>query len=155
MIARKNQLFDEILDVDQKLKDAATLTTPPGSRGFSLQIQKMQEKLYQITEIVKIDDYVQEYFTDGVLINRLQGQYTSKEIAEAFSNASKVSEWMRGERGNFAARTASGAYRNLFLTPKAVSQYAKTVLSILHTLETFYLPLRLHWLTVHYLILST
>ena len=47
----------------------------------------MQEKLYLITEIVKIDDYVKEYFTDGVLINRLQGQYTSKEIAEAFSNA--------------------------------------------------------------------
>ena len=60
----------------------------------------MQEKLYLNTEIVKIDPYVKEYFTDGVLINRLQGQYTSKEIAEAFSNASKVSEWMRGEKGN-------------------------------------------------------
>ena len=82
------------------------------------------------TDIVKIDPYVEEYFKDGVLINRLQGQYTSKEIAESFGNASKVSQWMRGEKGNFAVRTASGAYRNLFLTPKAVSQYAKTVLSV-------------------------
>ena len=37
---------------------------------------------------------------------------------------------MRGEAGNKFARTASYAYRNLFLTPKAGSQYAKTVLSI-------------------------
>ena len=129
-IARKNQLFDEILDVDQKLKDAATSATAPGSKGFFFANPLDARKALPNTEIVKIDDYVKEYFTDGVLINRLQGQHTSKEIAEAFSNASKVSEWMRGEKGNFAARTASGAYRNLFLTPKAVSQYAKTVLSI-------------------------
>ena len=130
MIARKNQLFDEILDVDERLKDAATLATPPGQRGFFFSTSLDARKALPNTEIVKIDPYVKEFFQDGVLINRLQGQYTSKEIAEAFSNASKVSEWMRGETGNFAARTASGMYRNLFLTPKAVSQYAKTVLSI-------------------------
>ena len=130
MIARKNQLFDEILDTDQRLKDAATLATPPGQRGFFFSTPLDARKALPNQEIVKMDDYVKEYFQDGVLINRLQGQYTSKDIAEAFSNASKVSEWMRGEKGNFAVRTASGAYRNLFLTPKAVSQYAKTVLSI-------------------------
>ena len=130
MIARKNQLFDDILDADQRLKDAATLSTPPGSRGFFFSTPLDARKALPNQEIVKMDDYVKEYFQDGVLINRLQGQYTSKDIAESFSNASKVSEWMRGETGNFAARTASGAYRNLFLTPKAVSQYAKTVLSI-------------------------
>jgi len=130
MIARKNQLFDDILDADQRLKDAATLATPPGSRGFFFSTPLDARKALPNQEIVKMDDYVKEYFQDGVLINRLQGQYTSKDIAESFSNASKVSEWMRGETGNFAARTASGAYRNLFLTPKAVSQYAKTVLSI-------------------------
>ena len=130
MIARKNQLFDDILDADQRLKDAATLATPPGSRGFFFSTPLDARKALPNQEIVKMDDYVKEYFQDGVLINRLQGQYTSKDIAESFSNASKVSEWMRGEKGNFAARTASGAYRNLFLTPKAVSQYAKTVLSI-------------------------
>jgi hypothetical protein len=130
MIARKNQLFDEILDTDQRLKDAATVTTPVGSRGFFFSTPLDARKALPNTEIVKMDDYVKEYFQDGVLINRLQGQYTSKEIAEAFSNASKVSEWMRGEKGNFAARSAAGLYRNMFLVPKAVSQYAKTVLSI-------------------------
>ena len=120
-IARKNQLFDEILDADQLLKDATTLSTPAGSRGFFFSTPLDARRALPNTDIVKID---------GVLINRLQGQYTSKEIAEAFSNASKVSEWMRGETGNFASRTASGAYRNLFLTPKSVSQYAKTVLSV-------------------------
>jgi len=130
MIARKNQLFDDILDADQKLKDAATLATPPGQRGFFFSTPLDARKALPNQEIVKMDDYVKEYFQDGVLINRLQGQYTSKDIAESFSNASKVSEWMRGEKGNLAIRTASGAYRNLFLTPKAVSQYAKTVLSI-------------------------
>ncbi len=129
-IARKNQLFDEILDVDAALKEAATSTTPPGSRGFFFSDRLAAKRALPNQEIVKIDPYVQEYFTDGVLINRLQGSFTSKDIAEAFGNASKVSQFMRGEAGNKFARTASYAYRNLFLTPKAGSQYAKTVLSI-------------------------
>jgi hypothetical protein len=33
-VARKNQLFDEILDVDQAMKDAAKSDTPLGQRGF-------------------------------------------------------------------------------------------------------------------------
>ena len=36
--------------------------------------------------LVKMDDYVKEYFKDGVLINRLSGTYTTKEIAEGFTN---------------------------------------------------------------------
>ena len=130
-IARKNQLFDEILDTDQALKDAAKSTTPAGSRGFFFSSPLDARKNLPNREIVKIDPYVQEYFKDGVLINRLQGQYTTKEIAEAFSNASKVSSWLRGETAQgITGKTASWAYRNLFLTPKAFSQYAKTILSI-------------------------
>ena len=130
-IARKNQLFDEILDTDQALKDAAKSTTPAGSRGFFFSSPLDARKNLPNREIVKIDPYVQEYFKDGVLINRLQGQYTTKEIAEAFSNASKVSSWLRGETAEgITGKTASWAYRNLFLTPKAFSQYAKTILSV-------------------------
>ena len=129
MIARKNQLFDEILDVDQRLKDAATAATPAGSRGFFFSNPLDARRALPNTEIVKIDPYVQEYFKDGVLINRLQGQYTSKEIAEAFSNsASKVSQWTEEKKVNLQDQQL--LYRNLFLTPKAGSQYAKTVLSI-------------------------
>ena len=46
------------------------------------------------------------------LINRLQGQHTSREIAEAFGNACKgITMDARGETGgNFAARTAAGLH---------------------------------------------
>ena len=33
-VARKNQLFDEILDADQVAKDATKTDTPFGQRGF-------------------------------------------------------------------------------------------------------------------------
>ena len=62
MIARKNQLFDEILDVDQRLKDAATLATPAGSRGFFFANPLDARRALPNQEIVKIDPYVKEYF---------------------------------------------------------------------------------------------
>jgi hypothetical protein len=132
-VARKNELFDQILDVDEALKAARTPETPPGQRGFFFDSKLEAQKNFggvPRDDIVKIDPYVQEYFKDGVLINRLQGAYTTRDIAEAFSNVSKVSEFMRGESGGALGRSASWAYRNLFLTPKAGSQMAKTVLSI-------------------------
>ena len=129
-IARKNQLFDEILNVDDAMKAAVTKDTPYGQRGFFFGSKLEARRNLPNTEIVKIDPYVREYFKDGVLINRLQGSYTSKEIAEAFSNSAKITDFMRGETGGPLGKTASWAWRNLFLTPKAGSQYAKTVLSI-------------------------
>ena len=81
-------------------------------------------------DIVKMDDYVQEYFKDGVLVNRLSGTYTTKEIAEGFTNVSKIQDFMRGESGGPVGKTFSWAWRNLLLTPKAGAQYAKTILSI-------------------------
>ena len=129
-IARKNQLFDEILDVDEALKAAATKTTAPGSRGFFFSSPLEARRALPNQEIVKIDPYVQEFFQDGVLVNRLSGMYTTKDIAEAFGNASRTSQWLRGEGGNAFTRTAAWAYRNLYLTPKAGSQYAKTILSV-------------------------
>ena len=75
----------------ERLKDIATVNTPVGQRGFFFSNPKDARSALPNQEIVKIDPYVQEYFTDGVLINRLQGQYTSKDIAEAFGNASRVS----------------------------------------------------------------
>ena len=129
-IARKNQLFDEILDIDDAMKAKATSDTPPGQRGFFFGSPMDARRALPNSEIVKIDPYVQEFFKDGVLINRLQGSYTTKEIAESFSNSAKVSEFMRGESGGALGKTASWLWRNLFLTPKAGSQFAKTVLSV-------------------------
>jgi len=129
-VARKNQLFDEILDVDDAMKAAATKETVAGQRGFFFSSPLDARRALPNNEIVKIDPYVEEFFKDGVLINRLQGMYTTKEIAEAFSSASRASNFMQTEAKGALGKTASWAWRNLFLTPKAGSQYAKTVLSI-------------------------
>ena len=130
IVARKNQLFDEILDTDELMKNAVKADTPVGQRGFFFDSPVAARNALPNNEIVKMDDYVKELFKDGVLINRLSGTYTTKDIAEAFSNSAKVSEFMRGESGGTLGKTASWAWRNLFLTPKAGSQYAKTVLSL-------------------------
>ena len=136
-IARKNQLFDEILDADEALKAktaAATregIETPLGQKGFFHGTPLAAKRAFgNDADIVKMDDYVQNYFKDGVLVNRLSGTYTTREIAEGFTNVNKVQEFMRGESGGALGKTASWAWRNLLLTPKAGAQYAKTILSI-------------------------
>jgi hypothetical protein len=114
-IARKNQLFDEILNVDDVMKTSVTKDTPYGQRGFFFDSKSEARRNLPNSDIVKIDPYVKEYFNDGVLINRLQGKYTTKEIAESFNNSSKLTEFMRGESGGLFEKGASWLWRNLFL----------------------------------------
>ena len=128
-IARKNQLFDEILEIDDAMKAKATVDTPPGQRGFFFESPMMARRAMPNNEIVKIDPYVAEYFKDGILVNRLSGMYTTKDIAEAFGSAGRVSNFMQKEAKTEFGQMASWGWRNLFLTPKAGSQFAKTVLS--------------------------
>ena len=133
VVARKNQLFDEILDVDEAMKSTMTAATPAGARGFFHSTPLEARRAFGDIpgeDIVKIDPYVEEYFKDGVLVNRLKGMYTTKDIAEGFSNVSKIQEFMRGETGGALGKTFSWAWRNLLLTPKAGAQYAKTILSV-------------------------
>ena len=133
VVARKNQLFDEVLDTDEAMKAATKADTPPGQRGFFHSTPLEARRAFGDIpgdEIVKIDPYVKEYFKDGVLVNRLQGMYTTRAIAEGFSNVSKLQEFMRGDTGGALGKTFSWAWRNLLLTPKAGAQYAKTILSI-------------------------
>ena len=132
-IARKNQLFDEILDTDDAMKAAAKSDTPLGQRGFFHGSPLIAKRAFgPDADIVPMDDYVQEYFKDGVLINRLANTWTTREIAEGFTNVSNIQNWMRGEAEGQGAlgKTFSWAWRNLLLTPKAGAQYAKTILSI-------------------------
>ena len=132
-IARKNQLFDEILDVDDAMKAKATSDTAPGQRGFFHSTPLAAKRAFGTqSDIVKMDDYVQEYFKDGVLINRLSGTYTTKEIAEGFTSSANLQNWMRGEAKGQGplGQTASAAIRYGLLTPKAGAQYAKTILSV-------------------------
>ncbi len=132
-IARKNQLFDEILDVDDVMKASAKSDTPLGQRGFFHASPLIAKRAFgPNADIVPMDDYVKEYFKDGVLINRLANTYTTREIAEGFTNVSNIQNWMRGEAEGQGAlgKTFSWGWRNLLLTPKAGAQYAKTILSI-------------------------
>ena len=87
LVARKNQLFDEILDVDDKMKAAVKADTPPGQRGFFHATPLEARRAFGDIpgrEIVKINPYVANYFKDGVLVNRLNNMYTTKAIAEGF-----------------------------------------------------------------------
>jgi len=132
-VARKNQLFDEILDTDDVMKAAAKSDTPFGQRGFFHDSPLAAKRAFgPEADVVKMDDYVKNYFKDGVLINRLAGTYTTREIAEGFTNVSNIQNWMRGEAEGQGAlgKTFSWAWRNLLLTPKAGAQYAKTILSV-------------------------
>src|SRR6056300_1278158 len=130
-VARKNQLFDEILDTDDVMKSAVKSDTPYGQRGFFHDSPLAAKRAFgPEADVVKMDDYVQNYFKDGVLINRLAGTYTTREIAEGFTNVSKLQDFMRGETGGPLGKTCSWAWRNLLLTPKAGAQYAKTILSV-------------------------
>jgi len=130
-VARKNQLFDEILDADQIAKDATKTDTPFGQRGFFHDSPLSAKRAFgPEADVVKMDEYVKDYFKEGVLVNRLSGTYTTSEIAEGFTNVSKMQDFMRGESGGALGKTFSWAWRNLVLTPKAGAQYAKTILSV-------------------------
>src|SRR6056300_1570676 len=131
VIARKNQLFDEILDADDIAKANAKSDTPFGARGFFHDSPLSAKRAFgPNADIVKMDEYVEEYFKEGVLVNRLSGTYTTREIAESFTNTSKIQDFLRGDTGGPLGKTFSAAYRNLILTPKAGAQYAKTILSV-------------------------
>ena len=133
VVARKNQMLDEVLDTDEAMKAVVKADTPAGQRGFFHSTPLEARRAFGDIpgdEIVKIDPYVENYFKDGLLVNRLQGMYTTRAIAEGFDNVSKLQEFMRGETGGALGKTFSWAWRNLLLTPKAGAQYAKTILSI-------------------------
>ena len=130
-IARKNQLFDEILDADEAMKAAAKSDTPLGQRGFFHGSPLIAKRAFgPDADIVPMDEYVKEYFKDGVLVNRLSNTWTTREIAEGFTNVSKIQDFMRGDTGGALGKTFSAAWRYGVLTPKAGAQYAKTILSI-------------------------
>ena len=69
-IARKNQLFDEVLDVDDAMKARATAETAMGQRGFFHSSPLAAKRAFgPEADIVAMDDYVKNYFKDGVLVN--------------------------------------------------------------------------------------
>ena len=82
-----------------------------------------------LNKIVSLDETLAPLFKDGVLVNRLKGMYTNKETADAFDSVNKISEFFVGAKETDFGKGIGWGYKNLFLTPKAGAQIAKTVLS--------------------------
>ena len=138
-LARRNQLYDDILNVDSVAKSKITDQTPLGQRGFFHDTPLDAQRAFgNNVDVVKIDDYIQNDFKGGGMVNALQGKYTTKAIAEGFSNSSKIQDFMRGDTATTPlGKTFSWAWRNLVLLPKAGSQYSKTILSIPTQVKNF------------------
>lgn len=125
-IARRGELFQDMLDADKLIKSRITAQTPEGARGFFHATPLAAKQAFgSKTPIVKMPEEMSKYFPD-------ENIYTSKDIAEGFQSVAGLQDWMRGEaKGQgLLGRTAAAAYRYGLLTPKAGAQFAKTVLSI-------------------------
>jgi len=125
-IARRGELFQDMLDADNLIKSRVTAKTPEGARGFFHATPLAAKQAFgSQTPIVKMPEEMSKYFPD-------ENVYTSKDIAEGFQSVAGLQDWMRGEaKGQgLLGRTAAAAYRYGLLTPKAGAQFAKTVLSI-------------------------
>ena len=138
-IARRNQTYDDILNADMIAKTKITTETPLGQRGFFHDSPLEAQRAFgNNADIVKIDNFIKDDFKGGAMVNALQGKYTTRAIAEGFTNSSKIQNFMRGEtESGTLGKTFSWAYRNLVLLPKAGSQYAKTILSVPTQIKNF------------------
>ena len=138
IVARKNEMYEDILTADAIAKAKITADTPFGKRGFFHDsIIDAKAAFGYNVKVVKIDDYIKNDFIGGSAINALQGKYTTEAIAEGFKNTSKIQDFMRGETGGVLGKTFSWAWRNLMLIPKALSQEAKTVFSVPTQIKNF------------------
>jgi hypothetical protein len=137
-IARKNQMYEDMLTADAIAKAKVTVDTPFGKRGFFHDSELDAKAAFGTNvKIVPLDKYIQNDFKGGAMVNALQNKWTTEAIAEGFSNTSKIQNFMRGESGGPLGETASWLYRNLVLLPKAVSQYNKTILSVPTQIKNF------------------
>ena len=125
-IARRGEMFQDMLDADRAIKSRITAQTPEGARGFFHSTPLAAKQAFgSKTPIVKMPEEMSKYFPD-------ENIYTSKDIAEGFESVAGLQDWMRGEaKGQgVLGKTAAALYRYGLLTPKAGAQFAKTVLSI-------------------------
>ena len=132
-LARKNQFLDDIMTKNDELIAA-------GKGGYFHTDRMKAMRALPNNEIVPLDKYLAPMFKDGILVNRLKGMFTTKDIAEGIANAQNVSSFFRGERlgATPAEKGITWMYRNLILYPKAGSQIAKTVLSPVTHFRNFF-----------------
>ena len=138
VIARKNEMYENILNADLIAKSKVTAETPFGKRGFFHDSELDAQAAFGTNvKIVPLNKYIKSDFNSSGMVNELQNKWTTETIAEGFTNTSKIQDFMKGEKGGVLGDTFSWAYRNLILLPKAVSQYNKTILSIPTQIKNF------------------
>ena len=138
VIARKNEMYENILNADLIAKSKVTAETPFGKRGFFHDSELDAQAAFGTNvKIVPLNKYIKSDFNSSGMVNELQNKFTTETIAEGFTNTSKIQDFMKGEKGGVLGDTFSWAYRNLILLPKAVSQYNKTILSIPTQIKNF------------------
>ena len=109
-----------------------------GGRGFFWGSQQAGESALNSArtgvELVPLDPIIKELPGAGKIVNPLAKKWTTREIAEALKNVNNLDRglqgFVRGEGKEGAEQVMSWMYRNLLLAPKALSQLAKTVLSV-------------------------
>ncbi len=133
--ARTASYFDDIAKKNDTAKAA-------GERGFFWNSAEEARAAVNSPQtgikIVAMDDIIKELpgtGRQGAVINPIGGKFTTEEIAESMKNingiASGFTAFARGrDKAGPGEKVVSYLYRNLLLLPKAISQLAKTVLSI-------------------------
>ena len=119
-LARRNQFIDDLVTADDAMKAKITAQTPVGQKGIFFSNRMDAMKNLPNNEIVPLDKYMAPLFRDGVLVNRLKGMFTAKDVAEGIGNSQSISALMRGERvgATPAEKGLSCLYRNAILYPK-------------------------------------
>ena len=131
-LARTSAMFKEMFDTN------AAVQSQGGRGSFWDSIEAAKAATNGQAKIVKVDNALAGLgeFRSGRISNPLGGMYTTADTAEALKRMNGLTEGfftaaVRGREGATAAeKGTSFLYRNLLLFPKAVSQLAKTVLSI-------------------------
>jgi hypothetical protein len=139
-VARTAAYFDDVLAKNAEVQSK-------GGRGFFWDTEELAKQAVNSPntgiEIVPMSDVIQKLPGRGAIVTSLNNKFTTKEIADAIKNANDVGGGLtaaiRGREGaNPAEKAATWFYRNLLLFPKAISQLAKTVLSIPTHLRNFF-----------------
>ena len=133
--ARTASYFDNVATANKTAQEA-------GERGFFWNSAEEARAAVNSPQtgikIVAMDDIIKELpgtGRQGAVINPIGGKFTTEEIAESMKNingiASGFTAFARGrDKAGPGEKVVSYLYRSLLLLPKAISQLAKTVLSI-------------------------
>ena len=140
-VARTTAYLDDIAKQNKKVQKQ-------GKRGFFWDSEEAAKAAVNAPvtgiKIVKVQDEILSKIPGAKdSYSSLSGKFTTEDIAKGIQNANDVGTGLtaivRGREGaNAAEKSVTWFYRNLLIFPKAISQLAKTVLSIPTHLRNFF-----------------